>query len=463
MKGLAVIALAAGLGTRMRSKVVKVLHPIAGRPMLTHTLENVLGLKPERVVAVLGHQSAEVAKVLPSGVESTIQKQQAGTADAARCGLAKLKGFTGTVMVVAGDTPLLDTDTFKAVVSRHRKAKADVTVLTAILPDPTGYGRIIRAGASVARIVEHKDASPEERAVSEVNAGTYCFEVAALASALKKIKPDNAQKELYLTDVIRLTNERGGKVIAVTAPRPEEALGINSRAELAEAESVIRRRINARLMAAGVSIIDPANTYIGPGVIIGRDTVVYPGNYLAGNTIIGEGCTLLPGNIITDSTIKDGVFVMGYSVINESCVDDSAKVGPFAHIRPGSRLERNSRAGNFVEMKKTLLGEGSKASHLSYLGDALIGRDVNIGAGTITCNYDGFNKFQTVIEDGVFVGSDTQLVAPVRVGRGALIAAGTTVTRDVACDSLAISRTRQSELKGWACKHRQRNDRKRGK
>jgi len=454
MKGLAVIVLAAGLGTRMRSKLVKVLHPVAGKPMLLHTLENLRELKPERVVAVLGHQAEDVRKVLPKDVDVTLQKEQLGTAHAALCGVKRLRGFTGTVMVVSGDTPLLDSETFRSVAARHKRTRSDATVLTAVMERPDGYGRIIRDGGRVARIVEEKDAGPAEKAVLEVNAGTYCFEMRALRAALREVRAENAQKEFYLTDVVEITARKGGKVSVFAAPVPSDALGINSRAELAIAEAAIRKRTNERLMSSGVTIVDPEATYIEPGVIIGRDTVIHPNNHLAGNTVIGECCVLLPGNIITDSTIKDGVLIKGHSVISCACIDESAAIGPFAHLRPGSRIESHAKAGNFVEIKKSLIGAGSKVSHLSYIGDSLVGRDVNIGAGTITCNYDGYEKHTTVIEDGVFIGSDTQLVAPVRVGRGALVAAGTTVTRDVPADAIAISRVPQSNGVNGAKKFR---------
>lgn len=461
MRSVAVIVLAAGLGTRMKSSVVKVLHPIVGRPMLLHTLGNIAGLKAEKTVVVLGHQADRVKAVLPVDVLTALQKEQLGTAHAASTGLKKLGGFTGTVVVVSGDTPLLGTDTFKRLVASHRKAGADATVLTAVLPDPTGYGRIIRAASGVAsvadieRIVEHKDASPSERAVTEINAGTYCFEASALKAALKQVRSDNKQGEYYLTDVIAIIKRRGGKVGAVQAECPQDALGINSRVELAQAEKVLRRAVNRRLMESGVTMPDPESTYIGAGVSVGKDTVVYPGNFITGNSVIGQGCLLYPGNFISDSTVKDGAVIKGWSVLSESCVDEGAQVGPFAHVRPGSRVCRDARVGNFVELKKTLVGEGSKASHLSYLGDAIIGRDVNVGAGTITCNYDGYEKYLTVIEDGVFVGSDTQFVAPVRVGKGAVIAAGSTITSDVPKDSLAISRTPQANRPGWAKKRRE--------
>ncbi len=460
MKGLAIVILAAGLGTRMKSSIVKVLHPLAGRPMLLYALDGVLSLKPEKAVVVLGHQADEVAKVLPEGVTTAIQKEQLGTAHAVMAGLLRLKGFSGTLMVVSGDAPLLGAETFKRLITRHRSAHADVSVLTARLDDPTGYGRIIRDGKDISRIVEQKDASQAERAITEINTGTYCFEAGALRAAIKQVRSDNAQKEFYLTDIAAIVSGRGGKVIGVLTDKPEEALGINSRADLAGAEKTLRQRINTRLMESGVTILDPEATYIEAGAIIGRDTVIHPGNFIAGNTVIGEGCVLLPGNLISDSTLKDKVVVKGYSIITHSSVDEGASVGPFSHLRPGSRVGKNARVGNFVELKKTLMAEGAKASHLSYLGDAVIGRRVNIGAGTITCNYDGFDKFQTVIEDDVFVGSDTQFVAPVRVGRGAVIAAGTTVTEDVPGDSLAIARTPQTNRANWAKKQRERKGKK---
>jgi bifunctional UDP-N-acetylglucosamine pyrophosphorylase/glucosamine-1-phosphate N-acetyltransferase len=460
VKGLAVLVLAAGMGTRMKSSLVKVLHPLAGRPMLLYALDGVLSLKPEKAVVVLGHQADEVAKVLPEGVTTAIQKEQLGTAHAVMAGLGRLKGFSGTLMVVSGDAPLLGAETFKRLITRHRSAHAEVSVLTARLDDPTGYGRIIRDGKGVSMIVEQKDASQAERAITEINTGTYCFEAGALRAAIKQVRSNNTQKEFYLTDIAAIVAGKGGKVIGVPTDKPEEALGINSRADLACAEKTLRQRINTRLMESGVTILDPEATYIEAGAIIGRDTVIHPGNFIAGNTVIGKGCVLLPGNLISDSTLKDKVVVKGYSIITHSSVDEDASVGPFSHLRPGSRVGTNARVGNFVELKKTLMGEGAKASHLSYLGDAVIGRRVNIGAGTITCNYDGFDKFQTVIEDDVFVGSDTQFIAPVRVGRGAVIAAGTTVTEDVPGDSLAIARTPQTNRANWAKKQRERKGKK---
>jgi len=454
LKDLAVIVLAAGLGTRMKSSTVKVLHPLAGRPMLLWVLESVLALRPDSVVTVVGHQSHRVRGVLPDGVLAAVQKEQLGTAHAVITGISRLKGFNGTVMVVSGDTPLLGADTLKGLAIRHRRTGADVSVLTAAMPDPSGYGRIIRDDKGVIGIVEHKDASPAERAITEINTGTYCFGTKALRAALKSVRTENAQREFYLTDVVGITRSLGGRVLGIPTERPDEALGINSRADLAEAERMMRQRINIKLMEAGVTITDPQNTYIGAGVSIGRDTVIHPSNHISGDTAIGSGCTVLPGNIITDSAIKDNVVIKGYSVLTRARVEEDAQIGPFAHLRPGSDVGKDARVGNFVELKKTVIGKGSKASHLSYLGDSSIGSGVNIGAGTITCNYDGYGKFRTVIEDGVFVGSDTQFVAPVKVGRGAVIAAGTTVTEDVPKDALAIARTPQTNKPGLAKRRR---------
>lgn len=456
MKDLAVIILAAGLGTRMKSSLAKVLHPLAGRPMLLHTLDNVLALNPEKTVVVLGHQAERAKAILPQGVVAALQKEQLGTAHAAMAGLKKLGAFEGTLLLIAGDSPLIGPETLKSFIGAHKRAKAAVSILTAHLDDPTGYGRIVRdSRGKITMIVEQKDASAVEKAIKEVNSGTYCFDIKDLKSALGKVRAENAQNEFYLTDVAAISNANGGKVIGVPAGNTEDALGINSRSDLARAGKILRLRTSERLMAGGVSIIDPENTYIEHSVLIGRDTTVFPGNHITGDTKIGEGCTIMPGCIIDNCAIGDGVTIKPYSVLDKAVIEQGAAIGPFAHLRPGSIVGPDARVGNFVELKKAILGRGSKASHLSYLGDAVIGDDVNIGAGTITCNYDGYNKFQTVIGDGTFVGSDTQFVAPVTVGKGAVIAAGTTVTRDVPDDALAISRTPQTNKNGWAEKNRQ--------
>ncbi len=456
MKGLCCVVLAAGLGTRMKSGLAKVLHPLAGRPMLAHTLENVLALKPEKTAVVIGHQAEKVRALLPPGVVPAIQKEQKGTAHAAGVGLNALRGADGLLLLVSGDTPLLDTETLKGLVSYHKRKKADITILTAVLEEPSGYGRIVREDGRIKRIVEQKDASPSERGIKEINSGTYCFNIKSLKKALKEVRSANAQGEFYLTDVVEIVRRKGGRVAGMPVTEPITALGINSRVELAAAEKIVRAKINRRLMASGVTIIDPDSTYISAGARIAPDTIIHPGNTITGKTEIGPGCVLMPGNIISESVLSAGVIVKGYSVIEDSSISENAHIGPFAHLRPGSIVGANARVGNFVELKKASLGDGTKASHLTYLGDAEIGRNVNIGAGTITCNYDGFSKFRTVIGDDVFVGSDSQFVAPVNIGKGALIAAGSTITKDVPKNALALSRTPQMNRENWAKENRER-------
>ncbi len=444
----------------MKSGLAKVLHPLAARPMLVHTLGNVLALKPEKIAVVIGHQADKVRALLPPGVVPAIQKEQKGTAHAAGIGLDALRGADGVLLLVSGDAPLLGAETLKGLVSYHKRKKADITVLTAFLDEPFGYGRIVREGGKISKIVEQKDASPSERKIKEINSGTYCFNIKSLKQALRHVRSANAQGEFYLTDVIEIVRQGGGRVAGMPVEDPATALGINSRVELAAAEKIIRTKINRSFTASGVTIIDPENTYISADVKIGPDTIIHPGNTIDGRTEIGGGCILMPGNIISDSIIGGGVKIKGYSVIEDSKIADKAQIGPFAHLRPGSTVGIDARVGNFVELKKASLGEGSKASHLSYLGDALVGRNVNIGAGTITCNYDGFSKFKTVIGDDVFVGSDSQFIAPVTIGKGALIAAGSTITEDVPKDALALSRTPQTNRKNWAKENRGRKIKK---
>ena len=440
----------------MKSGLAKVLHPLAGRPMLMHTLENVLALKPEKTAVVIGHQAEKVKELLPRGVAPALQKEQKGTAHAAGVGLDALRGADGVLLLVSGDTPLLGAQTLKGLIACHKRKKADITILTALIDEPFGYGRIVREDGKIKKIVEQKDASPSELKLKEINSGTYCFNIKSLKQALRHVRSANAQGEFYLTDVVEIVKRKGGKVAGMPVEEPMSALGINSRAELAAAEGEIRARINRRLMASGVTIIDPENTYISAEAKIAPDTIIHPGNTIDGRTEIGGGCILMPGNIISGSALGAGVIAKGYSVIEDSKIADKAQIGPFAHLRPGSVVGADARVGNFVELKKASLGEGSKASHLSYLGDALVGRNVNIGAGTITCNYDGFSKFRTVIGDDVFVGSDSQFIAPVTVGKGALIAAGSTITKDVPQDALALSRTPQVNKENWAKENRSR-------
>jgi bifunctional UDP-N-acetylglucosamine pyrophosphorylase/glucosamine-1-phosphate N-acetyltransferase len=365
-----------------------------------------------------------------------------------------LKGLSGTVVLLSGDVPLLRPETLERLVAAHLSAGAAATVLTATVPDPSGYGRIVRENGALRAIVEHRDASAKVLAVREINSGIYAFDLPPLFDALRQIGSGNAQGEYYLPDLIRIYGERGLAVGTVELENADEILGVNSRAELAIVSARLRDRKNAALMAAGVTIVDPASTWIEPDVVIGQDTVIHPHVSLQGRTTIGEGCEIQSWVRVADSTLEDGVFVNNHCVITAARVGPGARLGPFAHIRPESRVGPEAHVGNFVELKKTVLGRGSKANHHAYLGDATIGDKVNIGAGTITCNYDGVTKNQTVIEDGAFIGSDSQLVAPVRIGKGAYVAAGSSITKDVPADALAITRGTQINKEGWAARRR---------
>jgi bifunctional UDP-N-acetylglucosamine pyrophosphorylase/glucosamine-1-phosphate N-acetyltransferase len=359
-------------------------------------------------------------------------------------------------IILNGDTPLLQEKTLRALLDVHRQQKAAVTLLTAVLDDASGYGRVVRSssGETVSRIVEDRDADAAVKAIREINVGTYVVQGGVLFAALEQLKPTNAQGEFYLTDIVQAAVAEGRRVAAVTLDDPDEGLGVNTRAQLAEAEQVVRRQIRRRWLEAGVRMIDPASTWIDAGVTIGRDTVLHPNVILEGSTVIGEDVVVRAGTRITDCIVGNRVEILDHCVCRESQIEDDAMLGPFAHLRPHVFVRKGAKIGNFVEAKKTELGEGSKANHLTYLGDAKIGKGVNIGAGTITCNYDGVRKAETIIEDGVFIGSDTQLVAPVRVGAGSVIAAGTTVTQNVPLDSLVISRVMQVTRAGWAAKRR---------
>ena len=358
------------------------------------------------------------------------------------------------MVLLSGDVPLLRPESLAALVRTHQERGAAATVLTAIVPSPAGYGRVVRDGGRIARIVEHKDASPAEREIGEINSGVYAFDMEPLFSALREIGSANAQGEYYLPDLVRIYRDRGLTVETVVVEDSREILGVNSRKELAEVAAILRATKNEELMASGVTIVDPAATYIAPDVTVGADSIIHPGVHLEGRTRIGSGCEIHSGVRILDSAVDDGVVINNFCVIVESHVSSGARVGPFAHIRPQSDVGEDAHVGNFVELKKTSLGRGAKANHLSYLGDATIGRKVNVGAGTITCNYDGTAKHPTVIEDGAFIGSDSQLIAPVRVGAGAYVAAGSTITEDVPADALAIGRGKQVNKDGWVSKNK---------
>ncbi|WDT75136.1 MAG: bifunctional UDP-N-acetylglucosamine diphosphorylase/glucosamine-1-phosphate N-acetyltransferase GlmU [Candidatus Manganitrophus sp.] len=450
----AAIVLAAGQGKRMKSKRAKVLHPLAGVPMLFYVLDLVKRLEIQRTFVIVGHRAEQVSEaVSSSGVTCLLQDPPLGTGHAVLQAKKALEDFSGSVLILSGDTPLLRPETVQRLWEVHQKERATMTLLTTRLANPYGYGRILRKkNGAIARIVEEKDATPAERSIQEINTGVYIIEAPFLFDGLGEVRPNNQQKEYYLTDLIGIAARRG-EWLAGAAADPDEVIGVNSRADLATAEGTLRKRIAARWMAEGVTIIDPAQVRIDASVEIGRDVVIHPGVALEGNTKIGEDCVLHACRI-ENSRLGERVVVKDYSVIEESEIDADASIGPFAHLRPGTVLRKGAKVGNFVEIKKSELGEGSKANHLSYLGDAVVGKGVNIGAGTITCNYDGEKKYQTIIEDEVFIGSDTQLVAPVRVGAGALIAAGSTITRDVPPEALAISRIRQENKEGWARKRK---------
>lgn len=469
--GLGVIIMAAGLGKRMRSKLAKVLHTVAGKPMVLYVLDIACRLADRGIAVIVGHQGADVRKAV-EGADSRVavaeQARQLGTGHAVLQARATFSADSrrspSRYVILNGDTPLLTEATVRKLLAAHDEQKATVTVLTAVLDEAAGYGRVIRrrrdewpqgaADNDVQKIVEDKDASREERAVREINVGTYVVDGEFLFPALDRLDPRNAQGEYYLTDIVQMAVEQGRTVSALRLRTLDEGLGINSRAQLAEAERVMRRRIRDQWLEAGVTMRDPSSTWIDAGVTIGRDTVLYPNVTLEGRTAIGEDTIVHSGARISDCAIGDRVEILDHCILRESRIDDDAHIGPFVHLRPGVRVRQKAKVGNFVEMKKTDLGEGAKANHLSYLGDATIGKGVNIGAGTITCNYDGTHKYQTVIEENVFLGSDTQLVAPVIIGAGSVVAAGTTVTQDVPADSLAISRVAQCNREGWAAKRR---------
>ena len=468
--GLAVVVMAAGLGKRMRSKQAKVLHPVAGQEMVLYSVGLGLRVAGDRVAVVVGHQADLVRQVIGramsgksggSSVAIVEQRKQLGTGHAvlqSRPVFAVGKrGAPSRYLILNGDTPLLQEKTVRELLRVHEAERATVTILTAVLADASGYGRVVRAHSAertVSRIVEDRDANAEEQAIHEINVGTYVVDGEFLFSALEKLDPSNAQEEYYLTDIIHRAVKQGCRVAAVVLDNPDEGLGVNTRRQLAEAEQVVRQQIRERWLDAGVTMIDPASTWIDATVTIGKDTVLYPNVTLEGTTVIGEECVLRSSTRLTDCMVGNGVEILDHCVCADSHIEDDASLGPFVHLRPGVVVRKKAKVGNFVEMKKTDLGEGSKANHLSYLGDAKIGKGVNIGAGTITCNYDGVRKFQTIIGDGVFLGSDTQLIAPVTVGARAIIAAGTTVTEDVPPDALVIGRVPQVNRAGWAARRR---------
>jgi len=452
---LAVIVLAAGKGTRLKSSLAKVLHKAGGRTLVEHIVRACEPLKARETVVVVGHQAEQVAAVVePLGAVTVLQQPQNGTGHAVQVAKRTL-GRAKCALVLPGDAPLVRPETLKAMLAAHRNGNAAATILSAVVADPSGYGRIVRKSeTAVSAIVEESQLTDEQREINEINSAIYCFSLESLWPALAQVKPNNKHRELYLTDAIAVMSGKGETVLAQVAGDSREVLGCNTRADLAEVDRIFREWKRNALMDAGVTIQLPETVLIDPDVSAGEDTVIEAGVQLLGKTKLGARCSVKTGSVIVDSVIGDDVKVEPHSLIVESRLEDRATVGPFARLRVGTHVKSGARVGNFVETKKAVIGEGAKVPHLTYLGDAKVGAKTNIGAGTITCNYDGFEKHATTIGRGVFIGSDSVLVAPVRIGDHAYVAAGSTITENVPDDSLGIGRGRQVNKPGWASKKR---------
>ena len=452
---LAIVILAAGKGTRLKSSLAKVLHRAGGRTLVEQIVRACEPLKARETVVVVGHQAEQVAVVVqPLGALTVVQQPQNGTGHAMQIAKRAL-GRAKFAVVLPGDAPLVRTETLKALAAAHRSGNAAATILSAVLADPSGYGRVVRKSeTAVSAIVEESQLTDEQREINEINSAIYCFTLEKLWPALAQVKPNNKHRELYLTDAIAVLNSKGETVLAQVASDSREVLGCNTRADLAEVDRVFRERKRNALMDDGVTIQLPETVLIDPEVTAGEDTILEPGVQLLGKTKIGARCTIRTGSVLTDAILGDDVTVEPHCVVAQSRLDDRVIIGPFARLRPDNHVKAGARIGNFVELKKSTIGEGTKAMHLSYLGDAKIGTKSNIGAGTITCNYDGFHKYPTSIGNKVFVGSDTTLVAPVRLGDGAYVAAGSTITENVPADALGVARGRQVNKPRWAAKKR---------
>ena len=455
LEGIATIILAAGKGTRMKSELVKVLHPLLGLPMLSYPIELSLnGIKAEKTIVVVGHQADRIQEMFNDfKIDFALQKEQLGTGHAVLQAIPFLQSFSGTVLILCGDVPLVKVETLRSFIDTYKENKSTLSVLTAVVEEPFGYGRILRNSEGwLEKIVEEKDASEKERMIREINTGIFCVKAPFLMGGLREIGKENAQGEYYLTDLVEIAKKKGLRCSAHIVADPVEVMGINTRVDLAVANEKLRQEKLKDLMLSGVTIVDPKTTYVDRTVEVGKDTLLYPNCHLQGRTKIGERCIIEPNSKVSDSIIGNDVTIRSNSVITESKIEEGASIGPFAHLRPLSEVKAKAKIGNFVEVKKSVIGKGSKANHLAYIGDSFLGEDVNIGAGTITCNYDGFEKHQTIIGNRVFVGSNVELVAPVKVGNGSSIGAGTTVTKDVPEGALAISRVKQKNIKGWSKK-----------
>ena len=459
MQGLGVIILAAGQGKRMRSAIPKVMHLLGGRPLLSHVLGACAGLEPDRVLVVVGHGAEGIREAFPEMDEAgwVLQREQLGTGHAARCAAEALGDFAGDVLILNGDVPLLSCLSLSGMLAAHRSRANDLTLAVATLEDPSGYGRILRRpDGDITGIVEERDAADAERAVREINVGLYLASSSFLRVALAALDNRNDQGEYYLTDITAYAAETQARIGSVTIDDPREFRGVNSREELAWMEKALQKDVNRKWMERGVTLKDPESTYIDAEATIGEDTVIGPNSHLLGRTVVGARCRIDGSAYLTNARLADGVHLRFAVVMDDCDLEDGVSVGPFAHLRPGTMLERDVHIGNFVEVKNSSVGKGTKASHLSYIGDTDLGRESNIGAGTITCNYDGFTKSRTTIGDRVQVGSDTQLVAPVAVGDDAYIGAGSTITKDVPAGALALSRAPQRHKEGWVARFRGR-------
>lgn len=442
------LILAAGQGTRIKSNLPKVLHKVCGKEMVNHVIDTMRTAKIDDINVIIG-KGAELVKsnTISRNVSYSLQEEQLGTGHAVKCAIEFLKDKKGIVGIFAGDAPLIKSNTIEELFDTHIKNNNTATLLTSIVNDPTGYGRVVRAGDEVIKIVEHKDCNEEELKINEMNAAIYCFDIESLLAALEKLSNNNSQGEYYLTDVIGILKEEGKKVGALSIDY-EETIGVNSRVQLAEAEEILRNRINKKHMENGVTLIDPKSIYIGSDVEIGKDTIIYPGNIIEGNSKIGEEVTLYPNSRISNSIISNNVEIQS-SVIIDSEIGEKTTVGPFAYIRPQSIIGKNARIGDFVEIKKSTIGNNTKVSHLTYIGDAEVGEGCNFGCGTVVVNYDGKNKHKTTIGNNSFIGCNTNLVSPVNVGDNSYIAAGSTITNDVNDSELAIARAKQRNIQGW--------------